>query len=506
MKRDMRTSAVRVSAFCVFFIIMVGMLGAAGQTEPGDRPVEVAIAGEPDTLDPQATTGTLTFQVLRSVYETLAVPDEEGRMEPGLARSWETSDDGLRWTFELRQGVRFHHGRELIAEDVAATFERMLAEDSGSPWREDFGAIEAVETPDDYTVVFVLEEPYAPLLASLASGWGAILPADLIRDGHDFGREPVGTGPFRMSRWVRDNRIVLERHEDYRVRDLPRVNRINMNIITEPSVQVQGLLSGDLHVIDTVLPGDIETIRDASDARLYRQLTALVLVMSMNTEREPLDKLEVRQAINHAIDKQEVLEVAYTGGEVVGTFMDSQSPYYVDFTDLYPYDPERARELLDEAGVEEGTSIDLVVPQNYEFHVRAAEMYDAMLAEVGLDTEIRLVDWSTWLSDVYRRSRFDLTVIGHTGKLDPDGRLGGESNYTNWHDDRFAELIEQARRESEFEGRSELYAEALEIIAREVPFMYLGSPYLHVGLREEVQGFAMDPALDTYDFRELRLE
>ncbi len=500
----------------VIFSALIGALAflpavpafAAGGAESAaeSQVVEVAIAGEPDTLDPHATSGTLTFQVLRNVYDTLAAPNQEGRIEPALATSWETSDDELEWTFTLRQGVLFHDGSEMTSADVKATFERILADDSGSPWKPEFSSISRIITPGPYTVVFELDRPYAPLLASLASGWGAILPAELIEAGHDFATEPVGTGPFRMTNWVRDNRIQLERHDTYWMDGAPRVDRIDFNIVTEPSVQVQGLISGELHIIDTVLPGDVETIRQAAGAELYRQLTAIVLVMAMNTDRAPLDQLAVRQAINHAIDKQAVLDVAYTGGEVVGTFMDSQSPYYADFTDMYPYDPGKARELLAEANVGDDVTLDLVVPQNYEFHVRAAEMYNAMLTEVGLDTSIRLVDWSTWISDVYRNTRYDSTVIGHTGKLDPNGRLSGEFEYTNWEDPRAEELIERARRESDFETRRRLYREVLDIMAREVPFVYLGSPYLYVGLREEVEGFEMDPTLDTYDFRRLRLE
>jgi peptide/nickel transport system substrate-binding protein len=498
-----RIHTVLVAALIV---LVPGLALAGGQAEPDTQTVEVAIAGEPDSLDPHATSGTLTFQVLRNVYDTLVVPNQEGRIEPALATSWETSDDELSWSFTLREGVTFHDGSELTAEDVKATVERILAEDSGSPWKAEFSPVSRIRTPEPYRVVFELEEPHAPLLATLASGWGAILPAQLIEADHDFATQPVGTGPFEVTEWVRDNRIRLDRNPEYWMEGAPRVERVDFNIVTEPSVQVQGLIAGDLHIIDTVLPGDVETIRRTAGTRLYRQLTAIVLVMAMNTDNPPLDELAVRQAINHAIDKQAVLDVAYTGGEPVGTFMDSQSPFYVDFTDLYPYDPGRARLLLDEAGVEEGETLDLVVPQNYEFHVRAAEMFNAMLAEVGLNTEIRLVDWSTWISDVYRNTQYDLTVIGHTGKLDPHGRLTGEFDYTNWSDPRVEELIRDARRVSNFDRRRELYSEVLEIMAREVPFMYLGSPYLYVGLREEVSGFEMDPTLDTYDFRSLTLE
>jgi peptide/nickel transport system substrate-binding protein len=506
MSRYPRRRIAGAIAICALLISAVEPVSAAGGEEEARDVVEVAIAGDPDSLDPHATSGTLTFQVLRNVYDTLLVPNQEGRLEPSLATAWEVSDDELRWTFELREGVTFHDGSAFTAEDVKATFERILAEGSGSPWKAEFSSISRIEVAGPHRVVFHLDRPYAPLGASIASGWGAILPSDLIRTGHDFASQPVGTGPFRVADWVRDNRIVLDAYRDYWMEGVPRVDRVNFNIVTEPSVQVQGLIGGDLHVIDTVLPGDVEVIRGAEDARLHRQLTALVLVMAMNTNREPLDDLRVRQAINHAIDKDAVLDVAYTGGEVVGTFMDSRSPYYVDYTDLYPHDPQKAEGLLEEAGVGDEVSLDLVVPQNYEFHVRAAEMYNAMLTEVGLDTRLRLVDWSTWISQVYRGSDYDLTVVGHTGKLDPDGRLNGEFDYTNWSSERAEELIEAARRESDFTARKELYAEVLEIMAREVPFMYLGSPYLYVGLREEVSGFEMDPTLDTYDFRTLTLE
>ncbi|MFO8065596.1 MAG: ABC transporter substrate-binding protein [Spirochaetota bacterium] len=502
MKVYMPTAAI----VGVLTLFIAGTASAGGQEESRSRVLEVGIAGEPDTLDPQATSGTLTFQVLRNVYDTLVVPTEDGRIGPALATDWETSDDELRWTFTLREEVRFHNGSELSSQDVKATFERILAEGSGSPWKEEFSAIEEIRTPGPSEVVFELERPYAPLLSSLASGWGAILPRELIEEEHDFAADPVGTGPFRVTNWVRDNRIVLERHDQYWMEGAPQLDRVNVNIITEPSVQIQGLISGDLHVIDTVLPGDVDTVREADNARLYRQLTALVLVLAMNTDREPLDIPEVRKAINHAIDKEAVLDVAYTGGEVVGTFMDSQSPYYVDTTDMYPYDPDKAREMLEAVGIDDDTTLEIAVPQNYEFHVRAAEMYDEMLSEVGLDTEIRLVDWSTWISDVYRGSKYDLTVVGHTGKLDPDGRLNDGFDYTNWQDDEVDELIEEARRTSEFETRKELYTHVLEILGREVPFVYVGSPYLYVGLSEKVRGFEIDPTLDTYDFRGVSLE
>ena len=188
-------------------------------------------------------------------------------------------------------------------------------------------------------------------------------------------------------------------------------------------------------------------LKEAPNVQIYEGTSALVMVLAMNTQRPPLDQLRVRRAINAAIDKQTVMDTAYAGGEVVGTFMDVGNPYYVDFTDMYQYDPEAAAAVA--ADTEFDHELVISVPQNYEPHVRAAELYHEMLRQAGFPVRLQLVEWSTWLSDVYRDSQFDLTVIGHTGKLDPDGRLaryGTADTYVQWEDPPTAEAIREARR------------------------------------------------------------
>ena len=490
----------------ILLIATVGtsQLFAFGQGETDDDSLRLAMSGNPDTLDPQATPGTLTFQVTRSIYDTLVEPDEDGELVAALAESWEADEEATVWTFHLREGVRFHHGADLTADDVVATFERMLDEEFASPNADELGPIENIRAPDDHTVRFSLSEPYSPLLASLATGWSAILPADLVEEEHDFGAVPVGTGPFRFREWVQDSRIVLDRHDGYWMEDAPRIGGVIFHIIEEPSVQLQGLLTGDFDVIDSVQPEDLDRVREHAETRLDTTLSSLAMVMAMNTRREPLDNVDVRRAITHAVNKQQVLDIAYGGGEVGGTFMDTGDVYHRDFSERYPYDPDAARELL--AGVDanvDGT-LTIAVPQNYEAHVNAGQLYQQMLENVGLDVELRLVEWSTWLSDVYGDGDFDLTVIGHTGKLDPDGRLGdvtSERFYTGWQNPEFNELVRAARRTADVEERQDLYADALEILADEVPMVFTGTNYRHMGLRRTVQGFHMDGKLDTYDFR-----
>ncbi len=495
------------SIYPVAYLMLVFFLGSAIVLNTGSaaaKTLNFALAGNPDTLDPQKTSGTLTFQTIKSLYDTLAEPDMNGKIVPALAEKWEISDDALVWTFHLRKDVVFHNGDKLTAKDVKATLERVMNEATASPKAKEFSSIAAIETPDDLTVILKLSQPYSPLLATLASGWGAILPKSLIDAGHDFGTQPVGTGPFVLQDWVRDSRITLKKNDHYWMDGLPKLEVVTMHIIPERAVTIQGLLSGQVDVAYIIDKDDLPMLEASSDVKVDKSLTAMILVMSMNCRNPVLQDVRVRQAINHAIDKQQVLDVAYGGGRPIGTFMDYGNAYYKDFTDLYPYDPARAKALLTEAGVGPETTLELFLPQNYELHVKAGEMYQDMLSKVGLNVKIKLVDWSTWLSDVYRGAKYDLTVIGHTGKLDPNGTLEGygtEGRYVRWVNPRAAELIDTAAKTAGFENRKKMYDEVLEIMAREVPFMYLGSSYRYTAARANVSDFRMTPSLDTFDFR-----
>jgi len=505
-----RIRPLLVPAFLTLLALAcAGPLLAAGSGEGGGDALNFALSGNPDTLDPHATTGTLTFQVIRSFYDTLVEPDEEGRIVPALAESWAVSEDKRTWTFSLRRDVVFHNGDPLSSADVRATIDRVRDEKLTSPSASEFAPIQRIETPDDHTVILHLSKPYAPLLSTLASGWGAILPKRLIDADHDFANQPVGTGPFVFDEWIRDNRIVMSRNPSYWMEGLPQMDRVVINIIVEPSVQVQGLLAGDLDIIDTVPFEDLPLLRENEETTVRENLSALVMVLAINTNRPPLDRIQVRQAISQAIDKQAVLDTAYGGGRPVATFMDYGDPYYVDFSDLLPHDPEAARRKLREAEIDLEEPLTITLPQNYDAHVQAGQIYEDMLSEVGLTVELQLVDWSTWLSDVYRGGNYDLTVIGHTGKLDPDGRLEGYGtgrSYVGWENEEAARLIEDARGVVAFEERKELYSRVLELMAREVPQVYVGSNFRYIGLRSSIEGFHMDGKLDTYDFRRVRRE
>ena len=500
-----RSVAMKCRTLVLIFLIATTLIvGLSAKAQDEALSFNFALSGNPDTLDPQNTSGTLTFQTVRSIFDTLVEPDADGRLVPALAESWSVSADSLTWTFKLRENVKFHNGDPMTSADVQASLERIVAADTASPKASEFALISAVSTPDDYTLILQLAEPSAPLLSSLASGWGAILPKGPIENGHDFGRYPIGTGPFRFMEWVADSKIVLVKNPDYWQSGNPKIDVLTMHIIIERSVQVQALMAGELDAIYNVNEEDIVLLENNPDVDIEKRLTALVMVMAMNTRKPPLNDIRVRQAINHAIDKQTVLDIAYGGGRTIGTFMDYNDPYYEEFSSLYSFDPERARELLKAAGVGAETEFEMFLPQIYEPHVRAGELYQEMLSNVGLNVKIRLIDWPTWISDVYRGGQYDFTVIGHTGKLDPDGRLSGygtDKTYVGWISDEAAALIAAGRQAIDFEARKSLYSKALKLMAEEVPFVFTGTSYRYIATRAEVSGFRMDTKLDTFDFR-----
>ncbi|MGH2403890.1 MAG: ABC transporter substrate-binding protein [bacterium] len=477
----------------------------AGAQSARDRFV-FALAGGPDTLDPHGTAATLAFQVNKSIYDTLVEPDDEGRIVPGLAESWTASSDALTWTFKLRPGVRFHHGKTLDAGDVKATLERILDPATRSPRRGLIGPIRAVDVVDPMTVRITLSERFAPFLAGLAQGWGAILPADLIARKHDFGTRPVGTGPFTVAEWQRDSFIRLTRFDGYFIRGQPRLREVVIRFVPEPAVKIAGLLSGEFDAIDAVAFLDLPRVRANPDVRVIRQVTSLVNVLAINNSRGPLRDVRVRRALWHAIDRKQVLRTAYGEESVpVAVFMDVTSPFYVDLGEPYPFDPDRARRLLSEAGYGSGLTLDLALPQPFQAHIEAGQLVQAMLGRVGVTARTRVVEWGFWLSRVFGGGEYDLTIIGHTGKLDPDGRLAGwgdaSKNYVKYENQKVEDLILAGQITANPDLRRRIYAEALKLMTQDAMMVFLGTPVLYMATRSTVRDFRQLYAIDTFDFR-----
>lgn len=485
----------------VSLLLFAGSLASA-------QTLTMAMSAQPDTLDPQVTAATAAFQVSKSIYDTLVEVDRAGNLVPALASSYEVSADGLTYTFELAAAT-FHDGTALDAADVVATLDRIRAAATGSPKAAEFAAIASVEAQDASTVVVSLTEPQPAFLSTLASGWGAILPSEKLAAGHDFGNQPVGTGPFSFVSWSRDNAITLAANPNY-YQGAPLVDQVVIRFVTDSAVQLQGLLTGEFDVIDTVAAADQQLVEANPSLELVREPSGLVLVAGINNRRPYLSDARVRRALNLGVDTSIVMDVAYNGGTQVGTFMEAGSPWYPASVEPFPYDPEAARALLAEAGVPQDLTLDLVLPQPYEQHIQAGQIVQDYLRDLGINAQIRIVEWGVWLSDTYGGPRnFDITVVGHTGKLDPSGRVTGlgdpRLNYTGLDDPKLVGLIAAANVSTDLPARQALYAEALERIHEEAPFIFFGTPDRVHARQANLTGFWMTPLLDSFDFREAAL-
>ena len=461
----------------------------------------VAVSTEPPTLDPTSNPAAAIDLILHhNLYECLVQVGADGTIHPQLAGSWEASTDGRTWTFRLRRGVKFHDGTPCDAEAVRDSFLRAMAPDTLNPHPEYYAEIAAIEAVDPYTVRFRLKRPIPYFLAILAQADSAIVPV-APRTGVPLGEHPVGTGPYRFVEWRPGDRIVLERNPDYYVPGVPRVERISFRFIPDGTARVLALRAGDVDIAVDIPYQAARSLEGEPGFTVVSGPMNLVQILAINNARKPFGDLRVRQAIAHAIDRAKIIELVSLGyATPIGGPIPPGMPYYVDLTGLYPHDPRRARELLAEAGYPEGFTTTLTLPSNYEFHVRTGELIAAQLEEVGIRAGIQLVDWGTWLERVYTQADYDLTVIGHIGRLDPALMLTGygaeRPDYyfrRGWRNEELERLLEEGKTCMDPERRREIYERAQRIIAEEVVNYFIQDPHRVIAARAGIEGLAVYP-------------
>ncbi|NLA58296.1 MAG: ABC transporter substrate-binding protein [Firmicutes bacterium] len=454
----------------------------------------MAVPVDPDTFDPHKAVAAATEEIEFNIYQGLVSFDQEGRIIPCLAESWEVSEDGTIYTFHIRDGVRFHNGRKLTTADVVFSLERVKDDATGFPlsWPKRMVEIAAV---DENTVRIKLDEPYAPFLSELVDA--AIVPPEAAAS---LATQPVGTGPFRMVEWVNGQHVELERFEDYWEEGVPYLDRVTFRIIPDPATAILNLKAGTVHVIPRLSADVALDVEATSGLKLLESPMNVVQLMALNLDRKPLADKKVRQAINHAVDKDLLIEGAAWGyGTKLGSNMSPvMESFYLDLTDFYQYDPKRAKELLEQAGYPNGFDITLSLPSSYDLHVKTGEMVAAMLAEVGIRAKIELVEWGTWLERIYTGRDYDMTIVGLTGKLDPHTMLSRyESsyarNFSNFRNEEYDKLIEEGLRTSDFSRRQEIYRRCQEILAEEAAAVFIMDPSDLVAMREDVAGWRFYP-------------
>lgn len=460
--------------------------GADEGTEGGT--LTAAIGGEPDQLDPHVTTSGFAFTVVENVYDTLVQPDAELEMEPALATSWETSDDLLTWTFELREGVTFHDGSSFDSQDVVASLER-IREEGQNAFR--LAAVDTIEATGDLEVTLTLERPAPNLLAQLGAFKGmAIVSADDL-DGGDLNAEPNGTGPFAFEGQAGGDRISLVANDDYWGDEGPFLDGIEFRIIPEDTVKLTNLETGEVDWIDTVPPQNVDAL--GGDLVVESVPSNDYWYLAFNNDREPFDDVEVRRAIRQALDIEAITEaVRFDAASPNQTAIPESSAWYHDYAP-FETDVDAAQQALDDAGVS-GLSLDLMVTSEFPETITAGEVIASQLGEVGIDVQIRTEDFNTWLAD-QGEGDFDAFMLSWLGNIDPDDfyyaqhHSEGGFNFHGFADDEVDQALDAARTETDDGARKELYDEAAERIVDQVSYLYLYNPDLVQAWAPEVSGY-----------------
>jgi peptide/nickel transport system substrate-binding protein len=457
--------AMRCVAALIAASAMALAIGGDAAAQQKKSTLTIGVTLEPPHLDPTAGAAAAIDEIVYdNVMQGLTRIDENGAVQPQLAERWEVSDDGLVYTFHLKQGVTFHNGSAFDASDVVFSFDRARAADSVNAQKPLFAAIDTVEAVDPQTVRITLSRPEGGLPFSL--GWGDAVIVDPASAGTNK-TDPVGTGPFRFVRWVKGDRIDLEA-----VSPKQPIQKVTFRIVPDPSAQVAALKAGDIDAVSVLnAPEAVIAFQSDPDFVVAIGTTEGETILALNNARKPLDDVRVRRAIGHAIDRQAIIDGAMFGfGTPIGTHFAPHNPAYVDLTALSAYDPDKAKALLKEAGAENLKLTLKLPPPSYAR--RGGEIIAAQLGAVGIKVEIVPVEWAQWLEQVFRGSDFDMTIVSHTEPMDI-GIYARDKYYFNYHSDAFRAVIDELNRTSDAQQRTALLGRAQRILAEDATNVYL---------------------------------
>jgi peptide/nickel transport system substrate-binding protein len=427
------------------------------------------------------------------VYENLLIFDDNGAPVGILAESWEQPDD-TTYVFTLREGVTFHNGQPLTAEDVKFSYERIMDPEGGSAWTSQFEPVEQIEATDERTVTFTMREPFGPFLAILSSGYAAILPN--LPDT-DFQTEMIGTGAFMMQEYTQDTETILAAYPDYWNTGEPKLAGIQYRILPDEPARVAAIRTGEILLTSLVDPISIDTVRADDSLTLIEQPTTDYYLLGLNCAVAPFDDVRVRQALSLAIDRQAVLDAVFFGaGQVSGPVVPTMGEWALPVNELpnYAVDRDAASALLEEAGASD-LSFSITVGADRTEFVNIALVIQDQLSEIGVTVELDQVEWGTFI-DKWLARDFQTFVSYNGSGNDPDRALypalitDGSVNAFQFSDPQVDKLLRQGRTQTTQEERHATYNELQVLVAEQAPMIFIGTRVGYFVTTAAVQGFA----------------
>jgi len=458
----------------------------------GAQVLNIAIPQDPDSFDPIRTVAAATSEVAFNIYEGLVKATPEGGVAPALATHWEVDASGTKYTFFLREAV-FHDGSSVTVRDVVESLNRArdpeLAVRAG-----ELSMIKEVKALNN-AVQVELYEPNGAFLYLLTEVYASIYPAE----AENLSRQPVGTGPYYLADWRPNQHLELRRFEQHWSGELPYFSQVNFLIIPDENSMVLNLKAGRVQLIPRLEVSVLHQVENSPGIKIHTSPMNLVQLFAINNSRPPFDDLRVRRALALGLNREEILLGAAWGQGVLldSALSPAMAGFYNDqLNEINPYDPQQAKELLREAG-QENLRFTLTLPANYPLHVQAGELAAQQWERLGLEVDLEIVEWGTWLERVYTQRNYEVSIIGLAGRLDPHAILvryttDSSRNFFNFSNSRYDELIELGLR-AQGEERRAIYLEAQEILARELPGIFIMDPLQMAAMREDIQGWRSYP-------------
>ena len=467
------------------------------------------------SLEPHLESADAWHRRKALIYENLTWVDNDVVVQPQLAESWDISDDGLTYTFHLREGVKFHNGKELDAEDVKYSLERQLDPDVGSAGRGDLTMIDTIEVVDENTVKITLQTPTGPFLAALGGRYNAIIPKDSAPDGETLRRTAIGTGPFMVEEFVPTEKLVLVKNPDYWEEGKPYLDRLVIQVIPDEQTILAGLRTGEI---------DMATLEDAKNYLLLEGDENLVLTrtpaikhdtLELPPDTPPVDDIRVRQAILLALDKEAIMEAGILGlGRVVGGMPPAMTYWSLPPEELpnQTRDLEKAKELLAEAGYPDGFDMTLRTIVGYGTMAADAPVIAANLKDIGINVEVETVDLGVWIED-WRNLREPITRNAWGGFMDPDLLYYRHfhtppegMDFRRWNNAEADEILDKARSAVDPAERKEYYDEIQRMLAEDPVMIPLYSPDLLNAMQPYVKDYVQHPSGWYYGFNDTWLD
>ncbi len=488
---------------CLVAGLILGGSGLAAAQTP--VPVlDVATDQSPVGLDPHVATAFSTQLINSSIYEGLTAIDPSLHVVPALAQSWTVSPDGLVYLFTLRAGAVFHDGKALTPDDVLASFARVRDPKTGSPYASRFVMVSKAEAAGADQIRITLAQPTAPFLAQLATL--AIVPAGAA----DLARKPDGTGPFRFREWVPDTDIVLDRNPHYWQAGLPKLGGIKIDFVPEAATRQLGIASGSYRMLPAIDAATAAALDGKPGVTVLQTQDLAYSLVGMNVSKPPFDKPEVREALNTAIDRAQIVQAAYYGkGALAGPLSPALTDWALPVSDFpcYRADPARARQLLQQAGVTVPLAVTLNVLGSVQQVVDVAQVVQAQADKAGFAVQLNVQEAGRFIQD-WRGGNFQGFVSLNGGGVDPDDYLGrtfqtgGATNVYKYSDPAFDALLVKARATADTGARKQLYDQAQRMLACRGPVAHLVYGTLFTAIRRDVHGFAITPTRSLWSLRE----